>query len=124
MFLSVLLIVCEKISDIENANKQTREKNEDEVIDIAEEISDVTDGGIVSLFEQMDSGNDKTYLEVIKAMKEEKESNNAMLQMMMTQHQQQMTEMMTLLTNHIFANGANSNTHNKRNEDSSDDTSK
>ena len=58
----------------------------------------------------MNDANDKTYLELIKTMKEEKESNNAMLQMVMTQHQQQMNQMMTLLTNHIFANGANSST--------------
>ena len=93
------------------------------MIDIAEEKKDVTDGGMVSLFKHMNNANDKNYLELIKAMKEEKESNNAMLQMVMTQHQQQMTQMMTLFTNHIFANGANSNSPKKTNEDSAEDTS-
>ena len=104
------------------ATSKRAKKNEDEVIDIAEEKNDVTDGGMVSLFKHMNTANDKTYLEMIKAMKEEKESNNAMLQMMMTQHQQKITQMMNLLTNHIFANGANSSTPKKKSEDSVDDT--
>ena len=36
-------------------------------------------------------------------------------------HQQQMTKMMTLLTNHIFTNGANSITPMKNIEDSVND---
>ena len=42
------------------------------MIDIAEEKNDVTDGRMVSLFKHMNTANDKTYLELIKAMKEEK----------------------------------------------------
>ena len=41
---------------------------------------------------------------------------------MNTLYQQQMNQMMTLLTNHMFANGANSSTPKKRSEYSVDDT--
>ena len=112
-----------KTPTLKMATTKRAKKNEDEVIDIAEETNDVTDGGMVSLFKHMNAANDKTYLELIKTMKEEKESNNAMLQMVMAQHQQQMNQMMTLLTNHISANGANANAPKKTNENSADDTS-
>ena len=65
------------------ATSKRNNKNEDKVIDVEEETSEVTDAGMVSIFKHMNSGNDRTYLAVIEAMKEEKDTNNGMLQMIM-----------------------------------------